>query len=174
LASQGLIRQIVCAHELIEGHPELVPQRHSASQARCATSDTAFKHAACDNLGMGRTNFIREWREANQLSQEALAAAATEMAASFELPEDRASPYSFGRTDVNRYEAGKRDPPIAFLRATAAIFGCAIDDLLSRRPGEARPLPAEIREVVRAWEEVQDADRPRALRALKLFQQGGE
>jgi transcriptional regulator with XRE-family HTH domain len=114
-------------------------------------------------------HYLREWRKASGLSQEKLAEAATELAGQFGVPEEQREPNSWGRTDVNKYENGKREPAMAFYRAAAAIFGCTIDDILSRRPVDPAPDPPDLRDVAPVWREVEKDKRPTALNVLKQF-----
>lgn len=106
---------------------------------------------------MERANFVREWREQRlKWSQERLAFEATAVANRLFGTPDEPEPYSWGRTDVNRYENGTRESPLAFMRAVAAMTGSTIDDLLTRRPGEMAPLPQHLQEVEPIWRDLAD------------------
>lgn len=117
-----------------------------------------------------RDNFIREWRK-DRLgwSQERLAAEATEVANRLPRASDAVEPYSWGRTDVNRYENGKREPPLAFMRAVASMCAVTVDDILGRRPTDPAPVPPHLRDLDPVWRDVSEEDRETALRVLRQF-----
>lgn len=169
LLGKGLIRDRAILHELGKRHSENVPYRHGASQAPCADLGTELSAAIRHTLGMAKTNFIKEWRKAADLSQQLLAEKATEIAAHLPRPDDQKEAPSWGRTDVNKYENGKREPPMPFYRAAAAILGCSVDDLIGREPRDPKPLPDDLKEVGPAWRSVQEEDRERALNVLRQF-----
>jgi transcriptional regulator with XRE-family HTH domain len=118
---------------------------------------------------MAKTNFIKEWRQAAKLSQEALAEKATEIAGHLPRPDDQKDAPNWGRTDVNKYENGKREPPMPFYRAAAAILRCSVDDLILRSPADPEPLPEDLKDVGPAWRSVHKDDRERALNILRQF-----
>jgi hypothetical protein len=121
---------------------------------------------------MDRPNYIREWRKQKlEWSQERLAFEATDRANKVFGQADSPEPYSWGRTDVVRYENGTREPPLAFMRAVASLCGVTIDDVLSRRPGDAPNVPPHLRELEPIWRDV--ADPALALDILKQMKRRG-
>lgn len=103
-------------------------------------------------------NHIKAWRKTLGLSQEALAVVATDAATRFSRAEESAEPFSWGRTDVNRYENGKREPPLAFVRAVAVLCAVTIDDVLNRHPSTRPRVPAHLQRVDQVWSELADED----------------
>lgn len=169
MGRKGLIGEVVSVHELGERHAKIVPLRHSASQAPCAGVSAEMRIALGHTRWVGKRNFIAEWRKTRDWSQERLASEATELAREFELPTEQAAPSSWGRTDVTKYEKGTRDPPLAFLRAAAALFHCTVDDLLARDPASAPKDPPDLKDIAPVWRDVEDGERERALAILRQF-----
>lgn len=121
---------------------------------------------------MDRTSYLREWRKQKlKWSQDRLAYEATQRANQVFGTPETPEPYSWGRTDVNRYENAARELPLAFMRAVASLCGVTIDDILSRHPDDAPALPAHLRELDPIWREV--ADPQLALDILKQMKRRG-
>lgn len=168
---KSLIGETHVPHELVQlGHDARVPSRHCASQALSASLGTVAAEASRHTRGMERPNYLREWREQRlKWSQERLALEATTVANRLFGTADEPEPYSWGRTDVNRYENGVREPPLAFMRAVASMVRATIDDLLLRRPNEPQPVPDHLREVDPIWQRL--ADPNEALLVLRQLRQ---
>lgn len=107
---------------------------------------------------MAAQNKLRHWREHLKLSQETIAAKATEVAQGFERPDDTKDPYSWGRTDVNKYENGKREVPLPFARAVAILCSVTVDQVLWGLPGQYAQVPAHLSRIAPVWERVEDQD----------------
>lgn len=118
---------------------------------------------------MAQDNYLREWRESRDLSQDALAAKMTEVAADWEPRDEQKKPRRWGRTDILKVEKGRRPADLDFLRAAAAILRCSVNDIISRTPDQPPPLPEEIRQVAAVWDRVPEGEQERALNVLRQF-----
>lgn len=81
-------------------------------------------------------NFIKAWRRKLGWSQERLAFEASARVRNFKLPTELSEYPNWGRTDVNKYENDKRDPPVLFINALASLAGCRPGDVLNGAPKE--------------------------------------
>lgn len=82
-----------------------------------------LRNPLADNVPMGQQHYIRRWREAKGLSQEALADAVGRE-----------------RSYVSRIENGARKYDQPFLEAAAGVLGCTVVDLLARDPSDPEGL----------------------------------